>query len=139
MKTFFTITLMVLVADVLTGCGFVKGKPAADRAIAKFHQLYNQGDLETIWNNADPQFREASGKSKYQEFLGAVERKLGKVTSSSNTDFNINTSNFKTTVHMTQQTSFEKGQGTESFTFALHGTNAVLVGYHIESMDLITK
>jgi hypothetical protein len=40
---------------------------------------------------------------------------------------------------MTQQTVFEHGQGTESFTFALAGTNAVLVAYNIQSMDLITK
>ncbi|MGH7972148.1 MAG: hypothetical protein ACREIC_25825 [Limisphaerales bacterium] len=40
---------------------------------------------------------------------------------------------------MSQKTLFEKGEGTESFTFALDGTNAVLVGYNIQSMDLITK
>ena len=30
-------------------------------------------------------------------------------------------------------------QGTESFAFTLNGTNAVLAGYNIQSMDLITK
>jgi len=40
---------------------------------------------------------------------------------------------------MTQKTVFENGQSTESFTFAIDGTNAVLLGYNIQSMDLITK
>ena len=124
----------------LVGCGgFVKGKPAAERAIAQFHDSFSQGKLEDIWNGADPQFRTASTRQKYDDFMGAVQRKLGKVTSTSNTGWNIKTFNFKTTVYMVQETAFEKGQGTESFTFGINGTNAVLVGYNIQSMDLIIK
>jgi hypothetical protein len=51
----------------------------------------------------------------------------------------VNSFNLETTVYMTQNTVFEHGQGTESFTFAMDGTNAILFGYNIQSMDLITK
>ena len=47
--------------------------------------------------------------------------------------------NFKSTARLTQKTVFEHGEGTESFTFALDGTNAVLQTYNIQSMDLIVK
>ena len=132
--------MTILAATVLAGCGGVfNGKGAAETAIAHFHALYNQGNLDEIWKEADPQFCAASTKPKYDEFMGAVERKLGKVVSSANAGWNVKTFNFNTTIAMAQNTVFEHGQGTESFTFAMSGTNAVLVGYNIQSMDLIVK
>jgi hypothetical protein len=134
------ITLVMFVAATLVGCGgLTKGKAAAENAIAQFHTLYNQRKLDDIWKEADPKFRIGSTKQKYDDFMGAVKRKLGKVTSTSNAGWNVQSFNLKTTVFMTQKTVFENGQGTESFKFALDGTNAVLVGYDIHSMDLITK
>jgi outer membrane lipopolysaccharide assembly protein LptE/RlpB len=139
MKTLKAISL-ILCGVILVGCGgFTKGKPAAEKAIAHFHDLYNQGKLDAIWKEADPAFRSAASRQKYDEFMAAVQRKLGKVSSTVNNTWNVSATNLKTTVYMTQQTTFEKGQGTESFTFALDGTNAVLAGYNIQSMDLITK
>jgi len=139
MKT-LKITFLLFCAGALFGCGgFTKCKPAAEKAVAKFHELYNGGRLEDIWKEADPQFRTAATRQKFDDLMGAVQRKLGKVASTSNGGWNFRTFNFKTTVFMTQQTVFERGQGTESFTFGIDGTNAVLVGYNIQSMDLITK
>ena len=127
-------------AVALSGCGgFTQGKPAAEQAIAHFHDLYNEGKLNDIWEKADSQFRNASTKQKYDDFMGAVHRKLGKVTSTSNTGWKVQSFNLKTTVLMSQNTTFENGQGTESFTFMVNGTNAILVGYNIQSTDLITK
>jgi hypothetical protein len=139
LKTLQTI-LVILGAAALVGCGgLTKGKAAAEAAIARFHASYNQGKLDDIWKEADPGFRTASAKQNYDDLMGAVQRKLGKVTSTSNTGWNVQSFNFKTTVSMTQKSVFESGQGTESFTFTVDGTNAVLTGYNIQSMDLITK
>ena len=113
-------TLLIILTAALIGCGgFTKGKPAAEKAIT--------------------QFRTASTKQKYEELMAAVQRKLGKVTSTSNSGWRVQSFNLQTTVLMSQNTTFEHGQGTESFTFALNGTNAALVAYNIQSMDLITK
>jgi hypothetical protein len=132
--------LAILFTTALAGCGgFTKGKPAAENAIAHFHDLYNQGKLEDIWKQSDPKFRTASNKQKYDDFMAAVQRKLGKVTSTSNNGWKVQSFNLQTIVLMDQNTAFEHGQGTESFTFEMNGTNAVLVRYNIESMDLITK
>jgi len=136
----FKIALVIFSAMALVGCGgFTKGKPAAEKAIARFHDSYNQGKLDDIWKSADSTFRTASTQQKYDDFIGAVRRKLGKVTTTSNIGWNVRSFNLKTTVLMAQKTVFENGQGSESFTFAISGTNAVLVGYNIQSMDLITK
>jgi hypothetical protein len=132
--------IIVLLAVVVTGCGkFTEGKATGERAIAHFHDLYNQGKIDDIWSEADSQFRNASPKMKYEEFMGAVQRKLGKVTSCSNVTWRVQSFNMKTSVLMKQQTVFENGKGTESFNFGLDGTNAVLLGYNLQSMDLITK
>ena len=71
--------------------------------------------------------------------MGAVQRKLGKVTQTSTAGFNVRTFNFTTTVVLTQSTTFEQGTGTEAFTFQMEGEKAVLVGYNINSKDLILK
>jgi len=40
---------------------------------------------------------------------------------------------------LTQNTTFEQGTGTETFTFEMEGDKAVSVGYNINSKDLILK
>ena len=124
----------------MVGCGgLTKGKGASEASIDHFHQQYSDGKLDDIWKEAHAKFRSASKKEKYDEFMSAVLRKLGKVTSTSNAGWKVNTYNLTTTVLMTQKTVFEKGEGMESFTFEMDGDKAVLVGYNIQSMDLITK
>jgi len=127
-------------AVIMTGCGgLIKAKAASEAAIHHFHQLLSDGKFEDIWEEASPKFRNASKKEKYDEFMSALQRKLGKVKSTSNVSWKVSTYNLTTTVLMTQKTVFEKGEGTESFTFEIDGDKAVLVGYNVQSMDLITK
>jgi hypothetical protein len=136
----FSIVLLIFAASALTGCGkLTEGKAAGQKAVTDFHALYNEGKVEDIWKQADPQFRSITTKQKYDDLMEAVQRKLGKVVSTSNNGWQVRSFNLKTTVLLAQSTAFEHGHGTESFTFALNGTNAVLVGYNIQSMDLITK
>ncbi len=131
---------MLVLLALATGCGgLTKGKGAAEQGIAHFHDLYNQSKFDQIWQDASPKFRAASAKPKYDEFMAALQRKLGNVVSTTNTTWNVGTFNTETTARMAQHTIFEKGQGTESFTFSIDGTNATMVGFNIESMDLITK
>jgi len=134
------ITTAIFTATVLVACGgLAKGKAASETAIAHFHELYNQGKTEQIWKEASPKFQVACPREKFDPFMGALQRKLGKVVSTSNDGFNVKSINFTTTVNVTQNTIFEQGQGSESFSFVMDGTNAVLLGYNIQSMDLIIK
>src|SRR6266571_2552681 len=93
-KMTFRLTSTILAAVLLLSCGgMTKGKPASEKAIVHFHDLYNQGKLDDIWKESDQKFRTASTKQKYDDFMGAVQRKLGKVTSTSNTGWNVQTFN----------------------------------------------
>ena len=68
-----------------------------------------------------------------------MHRKLGKVTQTANAGFNVNTFNLTTRVVLNQNTTFEQGNATEVFTFEMNGEKAVLVGYNINSTELILK
>jgi hypothetical protein len=126
-----TLTLMLACTALFTGgCGgLVKGKGASDAAIAQFHQLYNEGKFDKIWKDAHSTFRSTSTKAKFNELMNETRRTLGKVKSTTTTGLKVNSYNFKTTVTMTQNTVFEKGKATETFTFEIEGNKAHMSSY----------
>jgi hypothetical protein len=135
-----TISLFLVIALVASGCGgMFNGKKAADQSVADFHKLYNDGKLAEIYSAGHSKFKSATTEKQFVEFMSAVQRKLGRVTQTSNAGFNVRTFNLTTTVVLNQNTTFEQGTGTEVFTFQMVGNKAVLVGYNINSKDLILK
>lgn len=116
-----------------------KGKKAAEQSIADFHRLYNAGKFAEIYSSSQSKFKEATTEKQFLEFVGAVQRKIGKVTQTANAGFNVGTFNLTTTVVLKQTTTFEHGTATETFTFQMDGDKAVLVGWQINSNDLILK
>jgi hypothetical protein len=131
--------LLFGVALLTSGCpGMFKGKKAAEQGVAAFHRLY-KGKLKEIYDMSHSKMKTATLEKELIEFLDAVQRKLGKVTKTANAGFNVGTFNFVTTVVLTQNTTFERGSAAEVSTFEMNGDNAVLVGYNINSKDLILK
>lgn len=132
--------LAVGLAIIVSGCGgMLKGKKAAEQSVADFHQMYNEGKLVEIYSAGHARLKSASTEKQFLEFMGAVQRKLGKVTQTANAGFNVQSFNFTTSVVLTQNTTFAQGTGTEVFTFQMEGEKAILVGYNINSKDLILK
>jgi hypothetical protein len=139
MKT-FAFTVVLGIALVASGCGgMFRGKKAAEQSVADFHKLYNERNLTEIYATAHFKLKSATKEPEFLDFIGAVQRKLGKVTQTSNTGFNVRTFNFKTTVVLTQSTTFEEGTGIETFTFEMDHDRAILLGYNINSKELILK
>ena len=138
MKT-ISLFLVLGIALSVSGCGMFKGKKAAEQAVADFHALYNDGKVAEIYSAGHSKFKGATTEKQFLELMGAVQRKLGKVTQTSNVGFNVRTFNLTTMVILNQNTTFEQGTGTEIFTFEMNGDKAVLVGYNINSKDLILK
>ena len=139
-----TIRCLVLPIACLTrfvsGCsGMFKGKAASEKAVAEIHQLYNDGKMTEIRAAADSKFKNATSEKDWSDLMGAVQRKLGKVTTTANVGFNVRTFNLTTTVVLQQKTTFEQGSGNETFTFQMSSGKAFLVGYNIASKDLIMK
>ena len=136
----FSFTLVLGIVLIASGCGgMFKGRKAAEQGVADFHKLYNDGKIAEIYAAGHSKLKNATKEKEFLDFVGAVQRKLGKITQTSNAGFNVRTFNFTTTVVLTQTTTFENGIGTETFTFEMDGDKAVLLGYYINSKDLILK
>jgi PBP1b-binding outer membrane lipoprotein LpoB len=132
--------VMILAALLAVGCGnMTKGKSAAQSQVTVFYQRFNDQDLEAIVAAAHPDLLKKSPKSEVINFLSVVRRKLGKVTNSENVNWNVRTFNLVTTVVIVQNTTFETGKGTETFTFRIRKETASLLGYNINSQYLIMK
>ncbi|MDB6052537.1 MAG: hypothetical protein JWN25_60 [Verrucomicrobiales bacterium] len=123
-----------------TSCGgMLNGKKAAEQGVADFHATFNDGNLRDIYGAAHEKLKAASSEKDFLEFIATVRKKLGKVTSTKTFKFDIRSIDLVTTVVLVQSTNFEHGVGTETFTFEIKREKAVLVGYFINSKDLVLK
>jgi hypothetical protein len=134
-------TLFLIIACfALSACGdTIKGKSIAEPEVSRFHERLNGKRFEEIYSSASDDFRNAAPKERVLELFSAIDRKLGPAKSFSTTNWNVRTFNFVTTVVLVESTSFDRGTGTETFTFRVSGDKAVLVGYSINSLDMLTK
>ena len=132
--------LAILACLAITGCGdMTKSKAAAQAQVSAFHELFNDQDFTTMVDSAHPDMLKANPKPQLTKFYSVVRRKLGKVTASETAGWNVRTFNTVTTVVLVQNTTFEEGKGRETFTFRIKNEKASLLGYNINSQDLIMK
>jgi len=126
------------IAILLSGCGnMMKGKADAEKGVTDFHTLLDQEKYAEIYTAADKDFQAATPQEKLTKFLGTVHRKLGNVTGSATKNWTLNTFNGKNSVVLRQETTFERGKGVETFTYVLRDGKALLLGYNINSDELI--
>lgn len=132
-----TISLLVVAG---LGCKtMTEGKPAAEKAVTRFHQMLDEEKYGEMYDESAPQMKDAAKKEDLEKLFRSVHNKLGKVTSSTNQTWKVGNYNLVSTVELVQNTQFEKGKGTEQFVFVVDGSEAKLAGYHINSMDLIAE
>lgn len=135
-----SVLLTLIMSLLLLGCtDTIKGKSVAEPKVAVFHDRFNAGQYEEIYSEAADEFQKAASREKVLALFSAIDRKLGKVKSSSIKTWNVRTFNLVTTVVLVADTSFEQGSGTETFSFRVSGDKATLLGYNIDSMDMMTR
>ena len=123
-------------AAFLCGCGNISHNTgAAQTEVTTFHNRLNAKDFPAIISAADPTMFSATSKSDTTDFLKVVNKKLGKVTGSRTTRWNVQTFNGQTTVVLVQDTKFEKGSGTETFTVRMNNGKAQLLGYNVSLLS----
>lgn len=123
----------------VTGCGMKQAMTDAKVGVDDFHTKFNAGKYTDIYAAASPAFRAATTEANLVALLGAVDRKLGKQKSATQTNFRINTHNLTTTAVITMDTRFEQGRGVETFTFLISKGACILQGYNIQSQDMMVK
>jgi len=109
------------------------------KGLGEFHELYNDGKVAEVYSDSDLKFKSIITEKQFVELMGTAQRKLGKVTQTKVSGWNSHKLNRTTTVVLTGAATFERGTGTEVFTFEIDGDKAVLVSYHIGSKDMMLR
>ena len=115
----------------------MKSTAEADKAASEFHGLYDVEDYDKIFDTAHADFKASKPKAEIISFVRSVREKLGKVKSSNRTGWQANSMNMKTNVVLTFSTEFENGKGEETFTYRIADGKATLLGWYVNSNDLI--
>ena len=145
MKSFTArLAALALAAIVIaTSCAGFAAKGTAETAITKFHEQLDAEKYDEMWMGTDDTFKKVTAQADFSALLGAVHRKLGRVVSTTQTNFFsqelAGTENSGSFISFTYQTAFAEGSGTEKFNWRVDGKNVRLVGYNINSNALILK
>jgi hypothetical protein len=136
-------TLGLAALMMATACAGFAAKGTAETSIAKFHEQLDAEKYDEIWMEADDAFKKVTSQADFSALLAAMHRKLGRVVSTTQTDFFsqelAGTANTGSFISFTYQTVFAEGSGTEKFNWRVDGQRVRLVGYNISSNALILK
>jgi Protein of unknown function (DUF4019) len=130
---------LTAIAILLACTNPLKVGQMSDASVAAFHQKLDQAQFHDIYAASSPDFQHASPEKDITELLNAVHTKLGNVASANRTNIYMSATTGGNFVRTTYDTTFAHGKGTETFNWMLANDQLTLVGYHIESRDLIVK
>jgi hypothetical protein len=116
-----------------------QGKGLAAAAMVDFHKQYNDQKFTALYADSHPQLKAAATEADFVKLLEAMHRKLGKHVKSTESGWRVNSHNFTTYVISTQNSEYEQGKGTETFTYIVSDGACKLQTYHINSQDMLTK
>lgn len=129
----FALSLALLAA----ACGMKENTEQAGKDVESFHAHYDRQDYPAIWRTTSREFRKVTSEKDFERLLVAIRTKLGAVKASEQAGWQANTNNGVSSVVINTKTSFEKGDGIETFTFVKEGEGLKLMGYNINSDALI--
>lgn len=130
--------LIAVFALFLTACSGGKDFAGAERSVSQFHGDLNAGRFGQIHDQAGKEWKNAATKSDAVKLFSAVRTKLGPFVSAIQESWRVNHGTGGTLVVVQYRSRFQKGEGTETFTFRSNRDGAQLVDYNINSNALIT-
>ena len=123
----------------LGGCSFGKDVPVAEKAVDAFHTQLNAGQFDAIYNEGGAALKAATTRADMVALLNAVHRKLGGFKSGKTQGWNDNVTTDGHTITLSYAASYQNGAADEQFVYRLTGGQAQLVGYHVNSNQLILR
>lgn len=137
------VSCLALIAAIgVSGCYFRLTGSNSDalKLATAMHTRMAQGDLAGIYNTADDGYRKAITREKSDGLFSAVARKLGTPQDCKQGNTNLQVPTWGTTLTSVCQTRFSKNAtAVETFTWAKSGDQYRLLGYHINSDDLMER
>ena len=131
----YWMTLMASAA--LASCSPGADTKAAENGISSFHSDLNAGNFDKIYDGTGPEFKAVSTKDKFTQILKVVHSKLGGFKNGKSVGWNDNVTTNGHFVTMNYDANYEKGPASENFVFRVSGSEATLVGYHVNADALL--
>ena len=112
-----------------------QNKDFAQKAVDRFHQLFNEQSYSVIYHEADAQFHRSMTVPDFDDLLQAMQKSLGLFKQARQTGFQSS----GTIATLTYESEFTRGKATEQFGYAISTGGAALVSYNITSPLLIRR
>lgn len=126
---------LVLVAGILlsASCGLLESRDLSEKAVDRFHELFNEASYSVIYREADPRFRRSTAVPDFDQLMLEVRRSLGTFKQARRTSFRSEAGADGEVATLTYESDFTKGTATEEFRYVIRDGEAHLVSYDITS------
>jgi hypothetical protein len=111
----------------------------SDAGVAAFHQQLNQAKYHEMYTNTSPEFQQATSEKEITELFNAIHTKLGDATATNRTGIFVNATTSGNFARVNYQMTFARGSAEETFNWRMSNGQLTLVGYNIQSHDLMVK
>ena len=105
----------------------------AEKQITRFENAYSAGNVDKLWGMTGDPWKEVSSRDEFDDLNTVLTARLGKIEESNRQNFNVNTTNGLTVTVVVMDTSFEQGDGLQTYTFHGDGEDMELVGWVVNS------
>jgi hypothetical protein len=133
------ILILATISLAVGSCSTKEDLAAAEREVEKFHQAYNAGRFDEIYDKTTDELKKNASPEDFVAMLETIQRKLGKMTETKRENWTVNFTTGGSTVKLSYETSFALGKGTETFNYQISGKKALLVGYNVTSKNLVPR
>ena len=130
---------MSMAVVLTTGCGTTELRQKAEATVIEFHQRLNEARFVEIYSNATAAFQASGPQADFEAILGGVRRKLGTFKNAQLRQWRVTKATNGTFVELQYESQFDEDIALEAFTFLILNDEAVLQGYNINSITLVTK
>lgn len=138
-NTLMWLALALALTMALVGCSASARIDGVEREVAKFHQLLDQEQFETIWHQGSTEFQKVAKREDFVAFIGGVHKKLGQFQSSAKQSWHVNYTTDGTMVTLTYKSQFAEGEAHERFIYRHDGSTAQLMRYEVNSNVFVLK
>jgi hypothetical protein len=124
---------------VLGACSFGADVPVAEKATDEFHAQLNAGQFDAIYQNGSADLKGAAEQADMVALLGAIHRKLGAFKGGKTANWNDSVTTAGHVITLSYDAVYEQGKASEEFVYRIDSGRAALVGYHINSNQLLLR
>lgn len=128
---------LALTIVLLISCSSKEQYEVAQAAIDRFHELLGTKNFEQIYAEASPTLKNNTPSDEFFKLLAAIDRKLGAFKAAENRSWSLKYGTGGTLVTIGIQSQYEKGSAFETFNYVIENGKAMLIGYNIQSRELL--